>query len=182
MTTASPSLVRAGYHELPLSELAPSALNPRRHVGDLTDLAASIREKGILEPVLVRPREGATPPYELVAGERRFRAGQISAALKLPAAVFEYRGEKALLKLTAAQLAQVMAVTAVAGHAGRYGNDKLLAECCDAFGVDLKAIDKAIAQEQAAFAKATPAAKTARGANAAKAGKGTTAGKAATRR
>ena len=56
---------------VPLEEIRANPDQPRRDVGDLTELIASIREKGILEPLLVRPRGQG---YEVVAGERRYRA------------------------------------------------------------------------------------------------------------
>jgi ParB family chromosome partitioning protein len=51
--------------------ILPNPNQPRQNIGDLTDLIASIREKGVLEPLLVRPM-GDT--YQLIAGERRWRA------------------------------------------------------------------------------------------------------------
>ncbi len=57
---------------IPIDKIHPNPTQPRRnHVG-IDELAESIREKGILEPILVRPREDGT--YEIVAGERRWRA------------------------------------------------------------------------------------------------------------
>ncbi len=61
--------------EIPLDEIQPNPNQPRRemHEETLAELAASIEEHGILQPILVRRRGGA---YELVAGERRWRAAQ----------------------------------------------------------------------------------------------------------
>jgi len=57
---------------IPIEKIHPNPTQPRRnHVG-IEELAESIREKGILEPILVRPREDGT--WEIVAGERRWRA------------------------------------------------------------------------------------------------------------
>jgi len=56
---------------IPIEEVDPNPWQPREDVGDLTELVASIREKGILEPILVRPYEGR---FQIIAGERRFRA------------------------------------------------------------------------------------------------------------
>lgn len=91
-----------GYHELPLSMLVPSSMNPRKTLGDVTDLAASIREVGILEPILVRPREtGDTPEtpetsYEVVAGSRRHAAAQAAGLLMVPCLVRELTDAQAL--------------------------------------------------------------------------------------
>jgi ParB family transcriptional regulator, chromosome partitioning protein len=61
------------FKEIALSEITPNPLNPRKNFSGpkFDELVASIRAKGVLEPVLVRPKDGG---YELVAGERRFRA------------------------------------------------------------------------------------------------------------
>lgn len=61
-----------------IEKIDPSARQPRNQLGDLKDLTASIKEKGILEPILVRPVDGR---YEIIAGERRYRAS-IKAGLK----------------------------------------------------------------------------------------------------
>jgi ParB family transcriptional regulator, chromosome partitioning protein len=54
---------------------------PRRQMGDLADLVASIKEKGVLEPILVR-REGVR--YRIIAGERRFRASREAGLTQIP--------------------------------------------------------------------------------------------------
>jgi len=56
---------------LPINSIKPNPDQPRQAFGDLSELVASIKEKGILEPLLVRPREDG---FELIAGERRWRA------------------------------------------------------------------------------------------------------------
>ena len=61
---------------IPLALIVPNPFQPRREFSeqDLADLVASIRENGLLNPITVRPAPGGTGQYELVAGERRFRA------------------------------------------------------------------------------------------------------------
>ena len=54
---------------------------PRRHMGDLKDLVASIKEKGVLEPILVR-RHG--PRFRIIAGERRYRASREAGLTQIP--------------------------------------------------------------------------------------------------
>lgn len=69
--------VRAGeIRTLPLAAIVPNPMQPRRVFADeeLRDLADSIRENGLLQPLVVRPAPGSADRYELVAGERRFRA------------------------------------------------------------------------------------------------------------
>jgi ParB family transcriptional regulator, chromosome partitioning protein len=56
---------------VPMEDIRPNPKQPRQTLGDLTELTASIREKGVLEPILVRKVGGH---YEIIAGERRFRA------------------------------------------------------------------------------------------------------------
>src|SRR3954468_12199381 len=63
---------------LALDLLMPSALQPRRHFDEtaLEELSASIAKKGVLQPLLVRPDPSAPGRYEIIAGERRWRASQ----------------------------------------------------------------------------------------------------------
>jgi ParB family chromosome partitioning protein len=72
----------------PIEAIRPSAFQPRRHFADaeLDELAQSIREKGILQPLLVRPIGEADEEaaFELVAGERRWRAAQRAGLHEVP--------------------------------------------------------------------------------------------------
>lgn len=70
---------------LPLAQLRESKTNPRRTFGDLTELADSIREKGVLSPILARP--AGDDAYEIVYGHRRFRAARIADLEEIPALV-----------------------------------------------------------------------------------------------
>ncbi|MBI1180402.1 MAG: ParB/RepB/Spo0J family partition protein [Alphaproteobacteria bacterium] len=67
-----------GTRELPIEKLHPNRYQPRTRFDDaaIEDLAASIRARGVLQPILVRPYEGRPGDYEIVAGERRWRAAQ----------------------------------------------------------------------------------------------------------
>jgi len=73
--------------DLPVDLIAPSPHQPRQHFDEpsLLALAGSLRERGILQPVLVRPVAGGT--YELIAGERRWRAAQLAGFDTIPALV-----------------------------------------------------------------------------------------------
>ncbi len=64
--------------KVPIEFVSPNPRNPRRHFGDaeLTDLAQSIREHGIVQPVIVRPSILSPGHFEIIAGERRWRAAQ----------------------------------------------------------------------------------------------------------
>ncbi len=71
---------------LALDLLMPSALQPRRHFDEtaLEELSASIAEKGVLQPLLVRPDPNAPGRYEIIAGERRWRASQRANVHEVP--------------------------------------------------------------------------------------------------
>ncbi len=73
--------------ELPVELIVPNPNQPRRRFDEdaLNALAGSLGERGVLQPVLVRPKPGGT--YELVAGERRWRAAQIAGLTEIPALV-----------------------------------------------------------------------------------------------
>lgn len=85
----------AGLLQIPLAELRAGGFQPRKTFPpeSLAELVASIREKGILVPVTVRP----TPDgYELVAGERRFRAAEAAGLSAIPAVVRKLTDREAL--------------------------------------------------------------------------------------
>lgn len=82
--------------ELPVETLYRGAHQPRRHINEegIEELAASIRAEGLLEPVIVRPRrEGG---YEIVAGERRWRAAQRAGLETIPALIRELDDRQAM--------------------------------------------------------------------------------------
>src|SRR5258708_14794107 len=66
---------------LPIDKLDPNPDQPRTEIGDLTELTASIREKGVLEPLLVKPLMGR---WMIIAGERRWRAATAAGLRELP--------------------------------------------------------------------------------------------------
>lgn len=89
---AEPSLA-----ELPVDQIRPNPTQPRRHFDAeaVTGLAESIRAQGLIQPVVVRPRlEGG---YELIAGERRWRAAREAGIATLPAVVREADDRDTLL-------------------------------------------------------------------------------------
>jgi len=71
---------------LPIERLFPNPDQPRRDFPEsaLAELAASIREKGIIQPLIVRERQAETGTYEIVAGERRWRAAQLAQLHEVP--------------------------------------------------------------------------------------------------
>ena len=81
----------AGIREIPIELIQRNADQPRQHFdeADLAELADSIRDKGVLQPILVRPSRRAAGEYEIVAGERRWRAAQKAGLQLIPALVRE---------------------------------------------------------------------------------------------
>jgi ParB family chromosome partitioning protein len=78
-----------GQRMVPLASLKPSRFNPRRAFSEahLEELAASIRERGLVQPLVVRPAKGGGEIYEIVAGERRWRAAQLAQLHEVPVVV-----------------------------------------------------------------------------------------------
>ncbi|HEX2165373.1 MAG TPA: ParB/RepB/Spo0J family partition protein [Thermoanaerobaculia bacterium] len=103
---------------VPLSSVQPDPNQPRSAMGDLDDLVASIRDKGVLEPILVRPIGGSpadepegpaalpfggprddageAASYRIISGERRYRAAQEAGLYEVPAIVLDVSEEEAL--------------------------------------------------------------------------------------
>jgi ParB family transcriptional regulator, chromosome partitioning protein len=86
----------AGLIELDVEEIHPNPRQPRTEfaVEELEELASSIRELGVLQPVVVRPRRQGG--YELLVGERRLRASKLAGARRVPAIVREADDRQAL--------------------------------------------------------------------------------------
>ena len=77
---------------VPVETIHPNPDQPRRHfdADDLNDLAGSIRSKGIIQPLVVRAHPVKAGEYEIVAGERRWRASQLAQLHELPVVVREF--------------------------------------------------------------------------------------------
>ena len=90
--------------ELPIGALQPGRYQPRRRLGEegLAELAASIREQGVLQPLVVRPLAGTAAgktgvaDYEIVAGERRWRAAGLAGLETVPVVVRDLDDQSAL--------------------------------------------------------------------------------------
>jgi ParB family chromosome partitioning protein len=87
-----------GLQKMPVTWLRSGMFQPRRHFDDqaLNELADSIRERGILEPLLVRPLAGAKDSFEIIAGERRWRASQIAGLHEVPVMIRDLTDREAL--------------------------------------------------------------------------------------
>src|SRR5277367_3511933 len=87
-----------GQRRLPTGALRPNARNPRRVFSnaELDELAASLRERGIIQPIVARPMRGANDAYEIIAGERRWRAAQRAGLHEVPVVIIEATDGEAL--------------------------------------------------------------------------------------
>jgi ParB family transcriptional regulator, chromosome partitioning protein len=83
---------------VPIEFLKPNPRNPRRIFNDaeLDELASSIRERGVIQPILARTARGAVDQYEIVAGERRWRAAQRAGLHDVPIVLIEVGDREAL--------------------------------------------------------------------------------------
>lgn len=86
-TPSATPLKKDHLREIPLELISPNPTQPRKHFGDLElqDLAQSIQEHGILQPITVKELENGH--YEIIAGERRFRASQMAGLASIPALI-----------------------------------------------------------------------------------------------
>jgi len=96
-TTSAPERAR-NQRRVPIEFLKPNPRNPRRNYPEteLDELAASIKEHGIIQPVIVRSLHGAKDVYEIIAGERRWRAAQRAALHEIPIVPIEASDSEAL--------------------------------------------------------------------------------------
>jgi len=95
---ATSGAVRSADGRVPIAFVAPNPRNPRRNFSDaeLADLAQSIREHGVVQPVVVRPSRATSGHYEIIAGERRWRAAQRAGLAELPVIIREVDDRVAL--------------------------------------------------------------------------------------
>src|SRR5690554_3325114 len=83
---------------VPIERLVPNPDQPRRHFAPeaLEELAASIREKGVIQPLIARRISGTPETYQIVAGERRWRAAQMARRHEVPVLVREFTDTEVL--------------------------------------------------------------------------------------
>ena len=88
---ASDAPVPAGVQRVPIESLKPNPDQPRKtfRQEDLEELTASIRDKGVLQPILVRSQPGEDGVWQIIAGERRWRASQAARLTEVPVIVNE---------------------------------------------------------------------------------------------
>lgn len=138
-----PKLER-GVQQVAIASIRPSSYQPRKRLDPVTiaELAASIAEKGVLQPLLLRPVDGG---YEIVAGERRYRAAQQAGLSSVPALVKELADQEAL-ELAIIENLQREALSAV--------EEAWAFQQLVSFGQSQEAIAKAIGKSRSAVANA----------------------------
>ncbi len=96
--TTGKSTEPQGFSLMPVEFLVQSPLQPRRVFSqeDIDSLAKSIKERGILQPILVRPSAADADEYEIIAGERRWRAAQVAQLHEVPVIIKEMNDEEVL--------------------------------------------------------------------------------------
>jgi ParB family chromosome partitioning protein len=96
--TVAAAQPQRGIRTLPIEHLKPGRLQPRRRMDDapIQELADSIAAKGILQPILARKAQDAPDAYEIIAGERRWRAAQLAGLHEVPVVVKDLTDGEAL--------------------------------------------------------------------------------------
>jgi ParB family transcriptional regulator, chromosome partitioning protein len=96
--TASPERGLRDSRRVPIEHLEPNPRNPRKTFSekDLGDLTESLRTKGIVQPILVRPAAGKQDRFEIIAGERRWRAAQKAGLHDAPIIIRDVTDQEAL--------------------------------------------------------------------------------------
>ena len=110
-----------GAHKAPIEFLRPNPRNTRKRfdAAELEELAASIKERGVIQPVLVRAIPRVADAYEIIAGERRWRAAQRAGQHEIPILVLE-AGDREALEIAIienVQRADLNALEEAAGYA-----------------------------------------------------------------
>lgn len=119
---------RVVVKKIPLAQIGANPNQPRKTFTDaeLSDLAASIREKGVLQPILLRSVNDKPYSYEIIAGERRFRASKLAGETEIPALVKAVSNENAM-EIALIENVQRENLNAIE-EANAYKN---LMECCE---------------------------------------------------
>ena len=111
---------RTSVLQIPVESIQPNPMQPRRRFDEaaLADLAASIREKGIIQPIIIRVHPARANSYEIVAGERRWQAAQIAQLQSVPAIVrdFDDREVIEVAIIENIQRAELNAIEEAAGY------------------------------------------------------------------
>ena len=84
------------FDTLPIDQIKPNSLQPRKTFDKelLNQLAASIKDKGVLQPIVVREAKGNKRSWQIIAGERRWRAAQIAGLHEIPVHIKNIKDEE----------------------------------------------------------------------------------------
>lgn len=97
---AAPSTAAGGpgLRTLPVAQIEPGPFQPREAMDEaaLAELAASVREHGVLQPILVRPVKGRADRFQIIGGERRWRAAQAAGLHEVPALLRDFSDREAM--------------------------------------------------------------------------------------
>ncbi|KMO27867.1 chromosome partitioning protein ParB [Methylobacterium variabile] len=119
-TPAATEKPKAGQRRVPIEFLRPNPRNPRRHFAEveLEELSASIRTRGVIQPIVVRALANVPDAFEIVAGERRWRAAQRAGLHEVPVVVVEIDDRTSLeyAILENVQRADLNAIEEAAGY------------------------------------------------------------------
>lgn len=96
---SAPARPASDQQKVAVTDIAPNPKQPRHHFSDaqLDELAASIKVQGVLQPILVRPVSGGQAKYEIIAGERRWRAAQKAGLASVPVVVRTMNDQEVLV-------------------------------------------------------------------------------------
>lgn len=135
-----------GYRDVALTAIAPNPNQPRKHFDDeaLDELAASIRQHGLMQPIVIRPMvDGA---YQIVAGERRWRAAQRAGRATIAARVMTIDDETTTILAITENVARrdMNEMEEANAYASLTALGKTPAEIADLFGKTVKAIETSL--------------------------------------
>ncbi len=124
----------ATYGMVELGQISPSPMNPRKDFPQqkLDELVASIKLKGVIQPIVIRPVEGKPAPYEIVVGERRYKASIEAGCAGIPAIVREMTDDEAydfmlIENLHRDDLTEREEADSFKAYTDRHGDDGILA-------------------------------------------------------
>jgi ParB family chromosome partitioning protein len=142
----------AGRHPAPIGRLIaldlldPNPEQPRVEIGDLTELIASIKEKGVLEPLLVKPSQSVAGRWMIIAGERRWRASMAAGLREVPCIELDV-DERAVAEIALIENMQRKDLTAWEEADG-------LAALCEKFGYTHEDVAKKVGKSRTTVTEA----------------------------
>ena len=146
-TSDEPELINYGLSEIPIAEIHPSTDNPRREMDEesVKELAESIKQYGVLQPVIIRPDEDemAPSPWEMVCGHRRLMACQMLGLETIPAIVRELSDDEAFYMMITENLQRkdIEPLDEAYAYRALMEHDKMtVEELCARFGKSVKYI------------------------------------------